>query len=351
MNNQSISVLVTAYKRKEYLLDALKSLKDQTLDENKFEVIVIKNFEDPKIDSFIDCMNWKNIIPETADLGLKYEIGIKEAKGQIITFLEDDDVYESNRLQYIYSTFQKYNDLIYFHNNQKIINENGNIIDQNMIYPDIYIQDPSRYCDKLFINPGGFHNASSIAIAKEIIERKESLNLLKTIKSSPDLAMLSLAIKQKGSLYLSGQSLTRYRIHMSSSTPHGYVYRKDFKKSLITLAETYNKWAVDARKIIDYTNNIPCIDYIKPYELIRRIEASSTPSWAIKNRPISSFYDFLILYKLGKEHKFIGDKKLLAVLFLDIIVSKLPSELRELYWRIRWVSKNNLALFKRKTNN
>ena len=40
-----ISVIVTAYNRKEFLKEALESLNNQTLGKDKFEVILITNFE------------------------------------------------------------------------------------------------------------------------------------------------------------------------------------------------------------------------------------------------------------------------------------------------------------------
>jgi cellulose synthase/poly-beta-1,6-N-acetylglucosamine synthase-like glycosyltransferase len=41
-----ISVIVTAYNRRKYLSFALRSLEAQTLPRDRFEVIVVKNFED-----------------------------------------------------------------------------------------------------------------------------------------------------------------------------------------------------------------------------------------------------------------------------------------------------------------
>ena len=48
-----ISIIITAHKRKEYLLDAFKSAYNQTLSKNKYEIIVTKNFVDDELDSFI----------------------------------------------------------------------------------------------------------------------------------------------------------------------------------------------------------------------------------------------------------------------------------------------------------
>jgi len=48
-----ISVIITAYNRREFLLDAFRSALNQTLDRNKYEIIVTKNFTDYKIDNYI----------------------------------------------------------------------------------------------------------------------------------------------------------------------------------------------------------------------------------------------------------------------------------------------------------
>ncbi|EQD28177.1 cell wall biosynthesis glycosyltransferase, partial [mine drainage metagenome] len=47
-----ISVIITAYQRKNYLLDALNSAVNQTLDRKYYEIIVVKNFSDSEIDAF-----------------------------------------------------------------------------------------------------------------------------------------------------------------------------------------------------------------------------------------------------------------------------------------------------------
>ncbi|WP_048816751.1 glycosyltransferase family 2 protein [Caldisphaera lagunensis] len=102
MEYPKISVIVTAYNRKKYLPYALQSLEQQTLDKDKFEVIVIKNFEDQLSDKIIERNNWKNmVIEENNTLGEKLSLGIDESKGDIITFLEDDDMYKPERLMYI----------------------------------------------------------------------------------------------------------------------------------------------------------------------------------------------------------------------------------------------------------
>lgn len=45
MEKPFISVIVTAYNRKQFILEALNSIVNQTLSKDKYEVIVTKNFE------------------------------------------------------------------------------------------------------------------------------------------------------------------------------------------------------------------------------------------------------------------------------------------------------------------
>jgi glycosyltransferase involved in cell wall biosynthesis len=49
-----ISVIIIAYNRKIFLKDAIKSVLNQSLDRNLYEIIIVKNFNDKDIDDFID---------------------------------------------------------------------------------------------------------------------------------------------------------------------------------------------------------------------------------------------------------------------------------------------------------
>ena len=50
MGKPYISVIITAYNRKKYLLGAVRSALNQTLPKDLYEVIVVKNFRDEIID-------------------------------------------------------------------------------------------------------------------------------------------------------------------------------------------------------------------------------------------------------------------------------------------------------------
>ncbi|MGC9113342.1 glycosyltransferase family 2 protein, partial [Acidilobus sp.] len=127
-NTPTISVIVTAYNRRQYLPFALRSLERQTLPRDKFEVIVVKNFEDPTSDSIIRRNGWKFVYSDESHQGRFLLAGLEEARGDVVTFLDDDDMYREDRLEKVYTTFKSDPVVVYFYNSQKSIDERGNIL-------------------------------------------------------------------------------------------------------------------------------------------------------------------------------------------------------------------------------
>lgn len=108
MKKPFISVVITAYKRKEFLLEALKSAVNQTLKRDKYEIICIKNFKDIKIDNYLKYNNIINIAGKEKPIGEWLYLATKKARGEIIVFLDDDDLFSKDKLEMIYFYFSKY---------------------------------------------------------------------------------------------------------------------------------------------------------------------------------------------------------------------------------------------------
>jgi hypothetical protein len=118
------SVVVIDYKRKKYILDALKSIKDQKgIDLNDIEVIVVKYYQDEKIDNYIkeNFPNYKiiNLDPDDPDhyIGRTISEGIKAASNNLIFLLEDDDMFTENKISRIFEIVKNIKDdeYIIFH--------------------------------------------------------------------------------------------------------------------------------------------------------------------------------------------------------------------------------------------
>jgi len=111
------SVIVMDYLRKKYILDALQSIKNQKgIDLNDIEVIVIKYYQDEKIDNYIkeNFPNYKiiNLDPNGPDryCGSALTIGLKEASSNLIFILDDDDMFTENKISKIFEVVKNIKD-------------------------------------------------------------------------------------------------------------------------------------------------------------------------------------------------------------------------------------------------
>ena len=118
------SVIVIDYKRKKYILDALQSIKNQKgIDLNDIEVIVVKYYQDEKIDNYIkeNFPNYKiiNLDPDDPDhyIGRTFSEGIKASSNNLIFLLEDDDMFIENKMSRIFEIVKniKYDEYLIFH--------------------------------------------------------------------------------------------------------------------------------------------------------------------------------------------------------------------------------------------
>ena len=135
MGQPYISVIVTAYNRKRYLPFALRSLEAQTLPRDKFEVIVVKNFDHKGSDDIISRNGWKDVYEDNTYQGRMVLAGLEESRGEVITFLDDDDMYVNNRLEEVYKAFTSFKRLVYFQNSQAVIDDNGNLLERPPFSP------------------------------------------------------------------------------------------------------------------------------------------------------------------------------------------------------------------------
>jgi len=239
-----ISVIVTEYKRRGYLIHALHSVFNQTLDKEKYEVIVVKNEEDKEIDDYARKNGAKVIISNERWLGPKIAQGLEEAKGDIISLLEDDDMFTQNKLTIIYNIFNQ-EKVSEVHNGAYSIDSNNNVLSySNDVYK--YYVNRYNYKHKRYIYLLGFN--SCISIKRELID-----NDIKYQKIAVDIYLTLNAIcksKDKNVLFYD-MLLTYYRSHSQNSTN----IRTSEKK--ITLMESlledherlYNKFYICSKEV------------------------------------------------------------------------------------------------------
>ena len=99
MSLYKVSVIIPSYKPRNYIWDCLDSLKLQTLPKEDYEIILVLNgCSEPwkgEIESFIDRnmigFNIKLIQTDVPGVSNARNLGIDSAKGEYISFIDDDD--------------------------------------------------------------------------------------------------------------------------------------------------------------------------------------------------------------------------------------------------------------------
>lgn len=215
--NIHISVIVTAFNRKEYLEEAIKSVLRQNLDSKYYEIIVVKNFYSETIDDLIKLNNIKSVYSESLNYGKHVLEALKAASGNIIAFLEDDDIYNENHLSYIYNMFTRHKNLGFLKTGFKFLNEVGLPfkVPWKKIKNDIFIDGSKEFnlTAVLNINRYGINAViSAVAIRKLILN--EFFPVLERFFIF-DFALPYLTLSRGYSILGSGELLCSYRISNS----------------------------------------------------------------------------------------------------------------------------------------
>lgn len=247
-----VSVVITAYNRSEFIEDAIRSVLDSSFDHDKFEIIAVTNFSLPKFN--FQSVNFKHFIME-GTVGKFLKKGILEASGEVISFLDDDDMFSPDKIKVIYDEFEKNNSLIYFHNSQKYCDDFKNPIENFKLHSELtstfeFMNMEFRGALANILRSGVssdfiMFNLSSISVRRSILEN--GLSLLERITGLTDVAIFIIAVSYEHAsvLKIDSRKLTTYRYHKSSSNFPSWRANSELKKKRIEFYKLSTKhWAM-----------------------------------------------------------------------------------------------------------
>jgi Glycosyl transferase family 2. len=176
-------------------------------------------------------MGWKSVYSDEEYQGRMYINGLKESNGDIITFLDDDDTYMPNRLEYVYNIFTYNPDIGYLQHSRRQVDIDGNIspvfeaeASRNLVpqselkltwdmiskYKEHGYSDPILYIFRNYrLHPDV--NSTSIAVKRELLERHA--NLLGELPYGPDCFFFASAITDKVPMFFSDANLSTRMYH------------------------------------------------------------------------------------------------------------------------------------------
>lgn len=238
-----ISVIIPVFNVEDYIRDALDSILKQTIGFEHLEVIMINDCSTDRSGEIIDeyASKYTNFIsihlPENSGTaGKPRNIGIKEATGDYLMFLDPDDLYTDDACEVLYSTIKEENiDIVFgkyiiFSENtkQKVV---YNFKDIKEIKVETVEDDP-----RLLTLPPSIWTK----IYKRSFIQENNLLFPLDILLAEDLAfIIDSFLKAKGILFLNDYYCYYYRIRNLKGKES--ITNNKNKNNLIGAAEGYYK--------------------------------------------------------------------------------------------------------------
>ena len=213
-----ISIIVVAYNRKQYILNAIRSILNQDLPSNHYEIILVKNFSDEEIDSFLLENGVTNILVNDGSWGESLFTGINVSRGRIVAFLDDDDEFYPNKLSRVYEVFQTLKEVVYYHNSFELVSYKGDKLKSPLYSGQGMTKVISKHDQSGIISifrRGLFSNLSSVAVSRELLIF--NLKSIKGLQTAMDVFTFFMALDSGKKLYFDKAVLTKYYIRRQSA--------------------------------------------------------------------------------------------------------------------------------------
>lgn len=174
-----LSVIVPVFNRKDYYMQALESITNQTCVGSLVEIIIVSNI---LLKEGIEGkgVELKVIYSDDESLSGKIITGVLNASGEVVAFLEDDDLWEIGKIDSLLRAFEGDNALDFYHNghtyfhhqSQKWKRTSSNNIDHNkqaLIFLNGKDVINSNRSYNLLIKNQASYNLSSMALRRSFI--------------------------------------------------------------------------------------------------------------------------------------------------------------------------------------
>jgi glycosyltransferase involved in cell wall biosynthesis len=296
-----ISIIVTAHDRKEFLVEALSSISRQKCSPANYQVVVVKNFQDPDSDSIIEANGFTSLNCG-GTLADKVLMALDYCHGEVITFLEDDDLYADTRIDRIIRIFNEYPEISFYRNSLIEIDQFGKRTGRNhhpQVKKSVFLQNShiETILPYLVANNVDF-STGCMAIRRNVLVLNLELFRSCTSVSSKftDSLYFFFALRSGTSVFIDSSPQTYVRRHdsmsvrVSGNLQESNAFRASFTDELIRFYRYIRK--------IDHLNNI-CSRYVS----IKLARAELEYSVISGKERIMIFLEFKRFLKLaGRPH-------------------------------------------------
>lgn len=222
-----ISVIIPVYNRESFICRALESVFSQSYPAGRMDVIVI---DDGSTDNTSDIVKQygrdiRYIRQENRGIASARNKGIAAAKGEVISFLDADDLWHKERLQKIAGVFNANMEIGMVYHSFSLIDGGDEIIHDNFYKAFGYTEGLSGRVSKEIFSGRIFCGGSSFAFTRKIIDKIYPVP--EDVRRGVDYYIASISSCLADAVFMPG-ILGKYRYHGMNTTMH--AGRDDIKK-------------------------------------------------------------------------------------------------------------------------
>lgn len=168
-----VSVIIPTYNNEHFIRFALESLFQQTYPEERMEIIVVDDGSTDNTHEILEEFKEKIIYVHQENKGIAgaRNKGMSMAKGEIITFLDSDDIWHEDRLKKVVEKFNEKQNAGMVYHPVELVDSEGNIIHKNFYKAFGYRKYLSGWITKEIFSGQIFCGGSSFAFTREIIDK------------------------------------------------------------------------------------------------------------------------------------------------------------------------------------
>lgn len=207
METGLVSIIMPAFNSEKFILEAIQSVKMQTY--ANWELLII---DDCSSDATVDLISKQELLDSrikvfklinNSGAGIARQLGIDNARGQYIAFLDSDDLWKPKKLETQLNFLDK-NDLAVTFSSYELINENGFPLNTLIKAPNKVTYNQLFYCNWIGNLTGIYDTTKCGKIA------------ISNFRKRQDWIMWLDILKAKGFAISCQESLAFYRVRKNS---------------------------------------------------------------------------------------------------------------------------------------
>ncbi len=213
-----VSVVMATYNGECYLQEQLLSICNQT--HKPDEIIICDDNSSDKTSEIVKSISDKVEIPmhyfqnaERIGYAQNFKRALALARGDIIFFSDQDDIWEKEKIEMYISFFDKYKNAMALSTSYRLIDGNGKCKRENIFYSFHSLKKIRKIKWKTFIKHPKYPGMA-MAVRRELIER---VILTDDSREIPHDWLFNEAASYHDEMYFWNIKLTRYRIHENNT--------------------------------------------------------------------------------------------------------------------------------------